>query len=157
MNNAIATFTSNTLEDILAHGGDYSWHLDPDRAKRCQFLLCVSSIGSSRRTGFLIGKVSEIVRDEKIYQESGETRYQVKISDMANVNIPNIDFKFRNPVKYCQIEAFNIDPSKLEFKPVVKQRQVEIQPMSLSILEAKTALALHYGINQECITITINA
>jgi hypothetical protein len=155
MDSTIATFTQNTLEDILAQGGDYRWHLNPDRAKCCQFLLCVSSIGSNRRTGFLIGKVSGVVPDGD--NGKGEDLYRINVSEVAIVKIPSIDFAFRNPVKYCHLKDFNIDPSALEFKPVAKQLQVELQPTSLSISDAKAALARYYDIKQECITITIAA
>ena len=157
IDNAIVTFTQNSLEDILTQGGDYRWLLNPHRAKGCQFLLCVSSVGSNHRRGFLIGKISGIVPDG--VSEKGGERYRINVSEIATIDIPvpSTDFPFRNPVKYCRLRDFNIDPSTLEFKPIAKQSQVELKPMSLSISDAKIALANHYGIKPECVTITINA
>ena len=112
-------------------------------------------IGSHRRTGFLIGKVSGVVPDGA--NKKGEALYRINISQIAIAKISIIDFAFRNPVKYCHLKDFNIAPSALGFTPVVKQIQVELQSTSLSVSDAKAALAKYYDIKQECITITSKA
>ena len=106
----------------------------------------------------MLGKVSGVAELEE-YREahSRNARYIVNVSEIAKIDIPNIDFKFLNPVKYCSINDFNIDLSKLHFEQVEKPQKplVDLQPISLSIAEAKVALALHYGVEQEKIEIII--
>jgi hypothetical protein len=158
VSSTIATFTCNSAQEIKDHGGDYDWFLDPRRAKNCQFLLCVSSQQSNHRTGFLLGKISGVEEVEG-YRETheGKVRYKINVSEVAEVNIPKIDFKFLNPVKYCSLQDFDIDPSKLHFEKVGKPQKtpLDVQPISLSIAEAKVSLALHYGVAQKNIEILI--
>lgn len=158
MDNTIATFTSNSVQQIIDRGGDYDWVLDPRRARRCQFLICVSSQQPNHRTGFLLGKISGVEEVEG-YKEThdGKVRYMINVSEIATINIPKVDFKFLNPVKYCNLQYFDIDSSKLNFEKVdiPQKKSIDIQPISLSIAEAKKSLALHYGIEQEKIEIII--
>jgi hypothetical protein len=154
----IATFTCNSAQEIKDRGGDYDWVLNPRRAKNCQFLLCVSSQQPNYRAGFLLGKISGVEEVEG-YKEThdGKVRYKINVSEVAEINIPNIDFKFLNPVKYCNLQDFNIDVSELHFEKVDKPQKpaVDVQPISLSIAEAKESLALHYGVEKEKIEILI--
>ena len=158
VDNTIATFTSNSVQQIIDRGGDYDWVLNPRRARRCQFLICVSSQQPNHRTGFLLGKISGVEEVEG-YKEThdGKVRYTINVSEIATINIPKVDFKFLNPVKYCSLQNFDIDPSKLHFEKVDKPQKtpLDIQPTSLSIAEAKVSLALHYGVKQENIEILI--
>lgn len=158
VDNTIATFTSNSVQQIIDRGGDYDWVLDPRRARRCQFLICVSSQQPNHRTGFLLGKISGVEEVEG-YKEThdGKVRYTINVSEIATINIPKVDFKFLNPVKYCSLQDFDIDPSKLHFEKVDKPQKtpLDVQPISLSIAEAKVSLALHYGVKQENIEILI--
>ena len=158
LGSTIATFTSNSAQEIKDRGGDYNWVLNPRRAKNCQFLLCVSSQPPNHRTGFLLGKISGVEEVEG-YKEAhdGQVRYKINVSEAAEINIPNIDFKFLNPVKYCDLQDFNIDFSELHFEKVDKPQKppIDFQPISLSITEAKESLALYYGIDKEKIEILI--
>jgi hypothetical protein len=158
MDSTIATFTSNSAQQIIDRGGDYDWVLDPRRARRCQFLLCVSSQQPNHRTGFLLGKISGVEEVEG-YKEAhdGKVRYMINVSEIATINIPKVDFKFLNPVKYCNLQDFDIDPSKLHFEKVDRPQKtlLDVQPISLSIAEAKVSLALHYGVKPENIEILI--
>jgi hypothetical protein len=158
VDNTIATFTSNSVQQIIDRGGDYDWVLDPRRARRCQFLICVSSQQPNHRTGFLLGKISGVEEVEG-YKEThdGKVRYMINVSEIATINIPKVDFKFLNPVKYCNLQDFDIDPSKLHFEKVDRPQKapIDVQPISLSIAEAKVSLSLHYGVKQENIEILI--
>lgn len=151
----IATFTCNSAQEIIEHGGDYDWVLDPRRAKSCKFLLCVSSQQSNHRTGFLLGKISGVEVSKEAHDE--KIRYRINVSEVAKINIPNINFKFLNPVKYCSLQNFSIDLSTLHFEKVDKPQKppIDVQPISLSIAEAKESLALHYGVEKENIEILI--
>lgn len=152
--NTIATFTCNSAQEIIDCGGDYDWVLDPQRAKRCQFLLCVSSQHPNHRTGFLLGKVSGVEESKK---EAGKSRYRINVSEVAKVNIPNINFKFLNPVKYLDLRDLDIDLSTIHFEKVDKPQTLlqNIQPASITIKEAKEALARYYHVEEENIKIEI--
>ena len=148
MNTAIQTFTENSLEDILDHGGDYDWVLDQDRAKKCQYLVCCSSQGANRKSSFLVGKISGV--DFTYTRESSKNSYLVRISEYAEINIPDSWPGNQNPVRYTSLEELNIDLASLKFQKISKSASA-----SFTIAQAKTGLAKHYGVSEDSIEITI--
>ena len=148
MNTAIQTFTENSLEDILDHGGDYDWVLDQDRAKKCQYLVCCSSQGANRKSSFLVGKISGV--DFTYTRESSKNSYLVRISEYAEINIPDSWPGNQNPVRYTSLEELNIDLASLKFQKISKSVSA-----SFTIAQAKTGLAKHYGVSEDSIEITI--
>ena len=148
MNTALQTFTENSLEDILDHGGDYDWVLDQDRAKKCQYLVCCSSQGANRKSSFLVGKISGV--DFTYTRESSKNSYLVRISEYAEINIPDSWPGNQNPVRYTSLEELNIDLASLKFQKISKSVSA-----SFTIAQAKTGLAKHYGVSEDSIEITI--
>lgn len=148
MNTAIQTFTKNSLEDILDRGGDYDWVLDQDRAKKCQYLVCCSSQGANRKSSFLVGKISGV--DFTYTRESSKNGYLVRISEYAEINIPDSWPGNQNPVRYTSLEELNIDLASLKFQKISKSVSA-----SFTIAQAKTGLAKHYGVSEDSIEITI--
>ena len=148
MNTAIQTFTENSLEDILDHGGDYDWVLDQDRAKKCQYLVCCSSQGANRKSSFLVGKISGV--DFTYTRESSKNNYLVRISEYAEINIPDSWPGNQNPVRYTSLEELNIDLASLKFQKISKSVSA-----SFTIAQAKTGLAKHYGVSEDSIEIMI--
>lgn len=148
MNTAIQTFTENSLEDILDRGGDYDWVLDQDRAKKCQYLVCCSSQGANRKSSFLVGKISGV--DFTYTRESSKNGYLVRISEYAEINIPDSWPGNQNPVRYTSLEELNIDLASLKFQKISKSVSA-----SFTIAQAKTGLAKHYGVSEDSIEITI--
>ena len=148
MNTALQTFTENSLEDILDRGGDYDWVLDQDRAKKCQYLVCCSSQGANRKSSFLVGKISGV--DFTYTRESSKNSYLVRISEYAEINIPDSWPGNQNPVRYTSLEELNIDLASLKFQKISKSVSA-----SFTIAQAKTGLAKHYGVSEDSIEITI--
>ena len=148
MNTALQTFTENSLEDILDHGGDYDWVLDQDRAKKCQYLVCCSSQGANRKSSFLVGKISGV--DFTYTRESSKNSYLVRISEYAEISIPDSWPGNQNPVRYTSLEELNIDLASLKFQKISKSVSA-----SFTIAQAKTGLAKHYGVSEDSIEITI--
>ena len=148
MNTALQTFTENSLEDILDRGGDYDWVLDQDRAKKCQYLVCCSSQGANRKSSFLVGKISGV--DFTYTRESSKNSYLVRISEYAEINIPDSWPGNQNPVRYTSLEELNIDLASLKFQKISKSVSA-----SFTIAQAKTGLAKHYGVSEDSIKITI--
>jgi len=148
MNQAIQTFTQNSFEDIVSQAGDYSWSLDQNRAKNYKFLVCCSSVGANRGSGFLVGKISGV--EFHIFDEKGKNRFIIQISEVAVIDIPDLWPGNQNPVRYTSLEDLGIDLSDLKFEKVSATRS-----HSLTIAQAKAGLAENYGISQDNIEIII--
>ena len=145
MNTAIQTFTANSLDTILEHGGDFDWALNQDRAKNCRFLVCTSSTGVNHGNSFIVGKISSIEPSP-----NREKRHVICISEFAVIDLPNQWPGNRNPVRYTTLENLEIDPSKLSFQKVTVTKS-----NSLTIAQAKAGLSEHYGVSPDNIEITI--
>lgn len=148
MNTALQTYTANSLEEILDRGGDYDWVLDQDRARKCQYLVCCSSQGVNHKSSFLVGKISGV--DFTYTRESSKDSYLIRISEYAEINIPDSWPGNRNPVRYTSLEDLGIDPSRLIFEKVSKPVS-----NSFTMAQAKAGLAKHYGVSEGNIEITI--
>ena len=148
INQAIQTFTHNRFEDIVSQAGDYSWSLDQNRAKNYKFLVCCSSVGANRGSGFLVGKISGV--EFHMVDEKGKDRYIIQISEVAVIDIPDLWPGNQNPVRYTSLEELGIDLSALKFEKVSAKRS-----HSLTIAQAKAGLAENYGVSQDNIEIII--
>jgi hypothetical protein len=172
---AVVTFTRRSTEEILETGGSQAWRLSPIAARENQYLVCarnkrhVNSQGPEPHlTGFLIGKISDIVPSPE-----NESRYVVKISEWAPLNIPNLWSFGRNPVHYTHLDKLGIKPDDLDFQPLPKpkraianngsapgslngsQNRSAHSARALTISEAKAGLALTFGVPPEAIEVTI--
>jgi len=150
MNQAIQTFTQNSFEDIASQAGDYSWSLDQNRAKNYKFLVCCSSVGASRGSGFLVGKISG-VEFHKL-DDKGKNRYIIQVSEVAVIDIPDLWPGNQNPIRYTSLEELGIDLSGLKFEKVAATPS---HSHSLTIAQAKAGLAENYGVSQDNIEIII--
>ncbi|OPH39233.1 Uncharacterised protein [Moraxella lacunata] len=159
----LVVFTYNGKSDILSEGVSGDWRLSKRTANACKYIICVQLIGNwgnpeaPPHTAFLIGKISDIQ-----VSPHNNTRYEVYISEYADINIPNIKGT-ANPVSYRSLDEFEyLDINSLEFKPVQPKNnptQKKTQSQSdapLTIPEAKRRLALTLGVSEENIMITIN-
>jgi hypothetical protein len=150
MNEAIQTFTANSFETIVNHGGDYAWVLNQNRAKNYKYLVCCSSVGANRGSGFLVGKINGV--EFHHLGEKGKARYTLCISEVAVIDVPNLWPGHHNPVRYTSLEELGIDLSALKFRKV---SATPSQSQSLTIAQAKAGLAQHYGVSQDSIEIII--
>ena len=161
MAKALKVFTNDSLKDILKVGGSGYWRLDKRRASRCEYIVAVrnpdgeNSEGSVKpRAAFLIGKVESI-------QAHKDRRSIVIFSEYALIDVPRCWDGSRNPVAYTSIEEVGIDLGKLEGKwiPVGKRAPAPRPsiPPTLTILEAKHALAESLGVRPEQVEINIRA
>ena len=151
-NKVIAVFEGYTTENILGKGGSFSWDLNPDRAKQCDYLICCCSTKDSELKGsaFLIGKISDVVPSP---EEIAPDRWMIKISEYALVNIPDVWKGWQNPVHYFsdeEIQEFEEKLGKsldnLDFQPLLK---------TLTINKAKSDLAEVFGVDVNAIEIII--
>jgi hypothetical protein len=165
---AIAVFTANSRDEILAVGGSSSWVVAEKQARRRQFLVCIRNARDvdfhdhePHGTAFLVGRI----KDLKAYgvDKKGMQRFIIEISEYAVVDYPEAWGEWRNPVKYTTLEELGIDLKKLTFKPMPTPTKVLAPPAppdrskagALTIAEAKAGLALQFGVPPEAIEILI--
>lgn len=109
MNESILVYTHRTIEFLTKLNGSTSWQLNPERAKQCEYVICVRN-GSSplaendfpKRSAFLIGKISNVVQSLNLPRD--EHRYMIEFKEYAEVSIPNVWKGWRSPVIYKDTE-----------------------------------------------------
>lgn len=165
----IVVFTARSPDRIVKEGGSQAWVLNPVRAKQSRWLVCTqnqrnpdhefSDATEPHGTGFLLGKISSIVHAP---ESSDGSRWMIAISEFARIDLPGAWDHGRNPVRYASLKELGIDLAGIEFQPMLhadatqsKHRFETASPTSLTIAEAKKALAVTFGVKPEAIEITI--
>jgi len=157
-NKVIVVFDSYPAENILRKGGSFSWRLDPNVAKQCDYLICCRSTQGSelRNSAFLIGKISDVVPSP---EETAPDRWMIKISEYVIVNIPNVWKGWQNPVHYFSDEENQKFQEKLgrplnelDFQPVMLEGD---SLKTLTLKKAKSDLAKVFGVDVNAIEILI--
>jgi hypothetical protein len=176
----IAVLTVESLRRILHQGGSRAWKLDPNRARKCRYLICVqnqnhrnrdfSDVSEAHGTVFLIGEISDVIPDP---EEPSNGRWQICISKYSRHIVPSAWKGWQNPVRYTTLAEMGINPEALAFRPISDgQRNIGITAdqqvpalapsmqddgsvVPLSIARAKAGLAAYYGVSQDAIEIVI--
>ena len=170
----IVVFTARSPDRIVKEGGSQAWVLNPARAKLCKWLLCTQNLHNPNHefsdatephgSAFLVGKVSAITPSE---EGTGAGRWMIEISEFARVTIPDVWEHWRNPIRYAWLSDFGINVGDLEFEPMPEgsaprpNREPQPQttapwpPATLTIPEAKKALAATFGVKPDAVEITI--
>src|SRR6266545_5200750 len=85
---ALAVFTGNSLDEILAIGGSKSWVLNEKHAKRQSYLVCARNAQAAgfaghepHRAAFLVGVIKGLRHDG--FDAKGLKRWTVEISESA--------------------------------------------------------------------------
>ena len=163
---AIFVLTGRNIEMILAEGGSQAWTLDTNRAKHCEYVVCIqnhkqdywdSEYSAPHHTAFLVGKLSGIAAPDPGNDDKG-TRKKLVFSEYAEIDLADKWPHYRNPVFYGNLEDHNIDVSTLHFQPMPVQQPAppnvdKTQP--LTITQAKAGLALSFGVMPSDIEIVI--
>jgi len=165
---AIAVFTANSRDEILAVGGSAAWVVAEKQARRREFLVCIRNARDvdfpdhePHGTAFLVGRIKGL-KSHGI-DRKGMPRWIIQISEYAEADYPEKWGEWRNPVKYTTLEELGIDLKKLKFKPMPTPTKVLTPPPppdrskagALTIAEAKAGLALQFGVPPEAIEILI--
>lgn len=166
---SLVVFTGKSMETILSDGGTNWWHVDRNRARNCEFVLCTRNTKAEwsegpedHHSGFLFGRVSGVIPKTN---ESGEDRFQIQFSEYARVTIPGAWKGDRNPVRYVtSLQEYGVNPAELEWRSMPSPsanggaRPNERLPDDdghLTITEAKRRLALTFGVLPDAIEIII--
>jgi hypothetical protein len=165
---AIAVFTADSQDEILAVGGSGAWVVAQKQARRRQFLVCIRNAREvdfhdhePHGTAFLVGRISGL--EPHGIDKKGMQRFIIEIDEYAEADHPDAWGEWRNPVKYTTLEELGIDPKKLKFKPMPERTKIPPPPAppvrtkteGLTIAEAKAGLALQFGVPPEAIEILI--
>jgi hypothetical protein len=112
---SIFVFTHKTTEFLTSINGSTSWKIEPSRAKKCKYIVCIKNVNhdqvnineyASHGEAFLIGRVSDVV-PSSTNKIRGEDRYTVKFDQYAEINSRSKAWKKlcggqRWPVKYLK-------------------------------------------------------
>jgi hypothetical protein len=165
---AIAVFTADSRDEILAVGGSASWVVAERQARRREFLVCIRNAREvnfhdhePHGTAFLVGRIKALKAHGT--DRKGMQRFFIELSEYAEAAYPEAWGEWRNPVKYTTLEELGIEPKKLKFKPMPAPTKPLPAPPApepakaggLTIAQAKAGLALQFGVPPEAIEILI--
>jgi hypothetical protein len=169
--NAIVVFTARSPERIIREGGSQAWVLNPARAKQCAWLVCTqnrhnpdhefSDATEPHGSAFLLAKISAVIHSP---ESDSDDRWMIAISEFARINRPDAWDHGRNPVRYTSLEELGISLDGLKFEPMPSSSEAPTHsesrlsgssPATLTIAEAKKALAAAFGVKPESVEITI--
>ncbi len=160
----LVVFTYRTIQQILEEGGSQAWSLKPANARKCDYLVCTrnryqpNAGPESHHSAFLVGKISGV----EVSPERSD-RWIVRISEYAEVSVPEVWPGARNPVWYVEsLETLGIQPDELEWKPMPEPTSTSTSPTGpdeggddVSIDDLKAAVAAAHGVPVESIEIVI--
>ncbi len=169
---AVVVFTARSPSRIVEEKGSQAWVLNPARAKLCKWLVCTqnrhnpnhefSDATEPHGSAFLVGRISSIAHSD---EAGSETRWTIRISEYALINKPGVWQHWRNPVRYTSLSELDINIDDVEFHPIGDDgvpppapnaaHAGQLPPATLTIPEAKKALAATFGVKPEAIEITI--
>jgi hypothetical protein len=166
---AVAVFTNRGLPRILSEGGTQAWALKPENAKKYTYVVCAQNRDDgdwgapthAQGQGFLIGRLKDVLPSP----EGRPGRYIITFDEYAEIDVPNMAYQWRNPVRYIELSEFGIDPDKLKWKRNLPHTDGEPPRAASSappeadggmdITEAKKALSAYYRVPVSNIEIVI--
>jgi hypothetical protein len=173
---AIAVFTAKSKRRIFEAGGSQSWVLNRVNARTLPYVVCIRNAkhvdtdgDEPHGTAFLVGRIKDIIPSSEADKGDGESgdRWNITISEYAEIDIPDAWKGWRNPVRYTTLQEMGIDPTKLDFKPMPSMPTTSgplmVDPpddekprtRALTIQEAKEGLAETFGVSPDAIEIII--
>jgi hypothetical protein len=160
---ALVVLTKETRRDILAKGGSGHWVVNPKNVDRCQYLVCCRravwenrSENIPHRAAFLVGRIAALTKLDESENQRGQARFLIGISDYAEIDIPDVWREgLRNPVAYDTLKHLGIKLNDLKIRPVAPSAGGTSERGSMTIAQAKEALAATFGVKPEDVEIII--
>ena len=158
----LTVFTYKSVETILEVGGTQSWSLDPNRAGRCRYVVCVRNRNRYEAEGdephgqaFLIGRISKIVPSTDALG-----RWLIRIEAYAQIAVDDFWGGERNPVVYRSFNKLGLAEEALKFREVPSPTDTEkinspAGHTGLTFDAARQGLARQFGVPADSIEITI--
>lgn len=185
----VTVYTCRGRDRIIREGGSQAWRIDMSKASKRRYLVCVQNRNQTwgqataeHQSAFLIAKISSVTKSTE--KDAGD-RSIIKISEFAEITVPNSWDGNRNPVAYTKLSDYGIhtfdDLEDLNWKRLGATFNLlgDVEPeempgddyvaatidapsspateglSALSIDEAKRGLALKFDVSVEQIDITI--
>lgn len=165
MAGAIALFTRESVEEILAAGGSGNWVTSAERVRNYPYVVLVrngrhpsSPSDTEHGTAFLVGRVSG-VRNATNTAANGYPRLFIEIERYAPVRKSNAWSKSQNPVWYTELAKLGIDEDALHFLPMPHHAADGLSRSSVNkdhvLAEMKQEIGHLYGVPKSAIEIII--
>jgi hypothetical protein len=184
----VTVYTCRGKDRIIREGGSQAWRIDMSKASKRKYLVCVQNRNQTwgqataeHQSAFLIARISSVTKST---EKNAGDRSIIKISEFADITVPNSWDGNRNPVAYTKLSdygihtfdnleelnwtrlgaTFNLGDVEPEEMPgddyVAATIDAPPSPATdeispLSIGDAKRGLALKFGVSVEQIDITI--
>lgn len=164
---AIYVLTGRGIETMLEEGGSQAWVIDSNRARDCEFVVCIQNckqdyfaaeqLSAPHHTAFLVGRLAGVAPADPANDEKG-SRKKLLFSEYAEIDLADKWPGYRNPVFYGDLQEFGVDLANLKFQPMPVQQRAATSmyaPGPLTIEQAKAGLSMNFGVLPSDIEIVI--
>jgi hypothetical protein len=172
---ALGLFTNRGLGRLIDEGGSQAWKLKPERVKKLTYVVCAQNKNDGewgqpthvQGEGFVIARIRDVMPSP----ERRPNRYIVLFDEYAEISVPKMAHRWRNPVQYIELDDYGIDPNKLTFTKMLNSpaqgpntnyepsprvaQATSGQPQPMDMKAAKQALAAFYKVPVDAVEITI--
>ena len=157
----VVIFTRKNMDVAFKQGGIGDWVVNADKVAKCAYVVAVAnanhrdSLHQKENHGhaFLIGRVKGSIPSPEYPR-----RRIIRLSEYAEVDIPDAWNGQQNPVRFIEIAEFVEKPSDLDWKPFPTEYVKPVDDIPpLTVQEAKIGIGKKLAIAPECIEITIRA
>jgi hypothetical protein len=176
---AAVVYTHETIAEIAKEGGTQDWKMDAKHIGAFDYVIAARSRTASGdphdvrpvKSAFMIGKVADIVPATKVNgpRHNDDRRWLIRLSEVAQINIPNFWNFGRWPMRIGTLAEFGVDPADYAFRPLSDFLDGDAKAagpdpdlaerarrsVSEIIAEHRTGIAREVGVAEDRIDITI--
>jgi len=153
-NDTVVVLTYKSVETMIEEGGCGYWRANAHSLTSCKYVVATRNSRRSEREGdeehgaaFMIGEISGVLQDG--------ARFVIQIKRFARLQKPLVwKAGGSNPVRYERLADLKIDPKKLTWEPWPGEA-ADYADQPLTMAQAKTGLALTFGVSPDQIKITV--
>lgn len=166
MDDTVAVTTADSLEDILAANNSAAWSLDVGKhGANLKYLICARKTASGKRQAFLLCLIRNFSVDPGATSRSSRTKYAIEFHQYLGIDKEVDDWRAgQNPVRVGSLSHFLkgfVPPAPEEFETAPKKTRPYSYSQAptdrgLTIAQAKAGLALHFGIPESAVRISLD-